>query len=77
MTDNDFTLSTDLRLSIKGTDFLSQLNNEAISGIALAISRLTEDKTIQALAKHIDYLAQDTMNEVNATAERLGENFKE
>lgn len=77
MTDTDFTLTRDLRLSIEGADCLSQFNNDAISGLALAISRLTEDKTIQALAKHIDYLAQDTMNEVNAMAERLGANFKE
>ncbi len=76
MAELDFTLSRDLILRLEGMDCISQVNNEAISQLATAISRLSEDKTIQALAKQIDVLAQDTMNEVNATAEQLGANYK-
>ncbi len=76
MADLDFTLFRDLKLSVEGMDCISQVNNEAISQLATAISRLSKDKNIQALAKQIDVFAQDTMNEINATAEQLGANYK-
>ncbi|MDP1659744.1 MAG: hypothetical protein Q8L73_10395 [Methylotenera sp.] len=73
---DDFTLSDNLRSEIEGMDCVSQKNNDTISYIAQAISRLTDDKVILGLVSHIDSLAQDNLNEVNVMAERLGANFK-
>lgn len=40
------------------------------------ICRLTEDKEIIALTKHVGYLAGDSMNEVNAAMEQVGAHYE-
>ena len=77
MADTDFTLPFSLKMEIEGMDCISQYNNDVISAMAKTIKRLSTDKEIAMLARHIDYLARDTANSVNAAAEILGANYKE
>jgi len=77
MADADFTLPSNVQDIIRAMDAFSQHGNDNISGLAQAISKLSNDQTIITLARHIDYLAQEAMNEINAAAERLGADYKE
>lgn len=75
MSEKGFTLPINLKFEVESVDCISQHNNETISALAKAILRISDDSVVQYLAKHIDYLAQDSMNEVNVIAEQLGANY--
>lgn len=77
MSENILALTESLKSDVEHADCLSQFNNELISTIAKTIERLVDDDEVKSLLKHIDYLAQDTMNEVNSIAEILGANYVE
>lgn len=77
MANKDFTLPSEIKSEIESMDCISQHNSDVISTLAQAIIRLTDDKVVISMLRHIDEIAQDSMNEVNGIAERLGANFRE
>ncbi len=53
-----------------GADLIARSHCEAITGIALAIARLTGDTQIKALAKHIAHLSEDMSSSVSWSCDR-------
>ncbi len=58
------------RPEVHGADLIARSHCEAISGMALAIVRLTDDVQIKAMAKHIAHLSEDMSSSVTWSCER-------
>lgn len=71
----NISLSEELKSRLRHADCISQFNEDLIQTLTHTICRLTEDKEVIALAKHVGYLAGDSMNEVNAAMEQVGAHY--
>lgn len=72
---NNRVLPEEFESRLRHADCISQCNEELIKTLCDTICRLTVDKEVTTLVRHIEYLAGDSMNEVNAAMEQVGAHY--